>query len=163
MLRALLATLICTLSLNAAEQKSWMFVLQATSGEVTPIKNDKATLLLRGITTGIAFTDRPSRNAKVFTAEQLVTLWKHGENNFKDQPPNAALGLLEDNQDTITVFELTKPSYNPKTKVLTFEATHLKNPTESPVPNRNLNTTLPTKFHHSVIIIDSVGGGGFGF
>ncbi len=81
----------------------------------------------------IWFSDRPVRRAGFVNTSDFVKVWQkgRGKGSFNQTPPNAAMidatvqshHLKEVRSDVV---ELTSPSYNEKTKQLTYEVKFLK-------------------------------------
>jgi hypothetical protein len=60
----------------------------------------------------LMFSDRPQRIVGHLTTKQFVEGWGHGENSFVDDPPNAVLSFLDDDQEETpadVVVTLTNP------------------------------------------------------
>ena len=75
------------------KEPSYLFVLQADSGELKSEDDEDYTLTLNHthVNHVIVFTDRPYRKVTYMTADQLKDLWSLGSNSFKSDPPNAVL------------------------------------------------------------------------
>ncbi|MBN4067095.1 hypothetical protein JYU14_03325 [Simkania negevensis] len=146
--------------------KSWFFVFNVASGSLEAKPNTKNIyiLTLRNVEYGVAFTDRPVRDVRGFTAQKLINIWWNGSDSFHKTPPNAVLDL-QDGKDEISVFVLNEPRYDAKNKVLTFEVKHLN---EQPfdharaLPLRKERNEVPREFKNAVFLIDSIFSAGFG-
>ncbi len=59
----------------------------------------------------LMFSDRPERIVGHLTSGQFVEGWGHGENSFLDDPPNAVLSFLDDDDESPedVVVTLTNP------------------------------------------------------
>ncbi|MGH2956165.1 MAG: hypothetical protein ACRDL6_04130 [Solirubrobacterales bacterium] len=68
----------------------------------------------------IFFSNRPERTAGQGPVDGLIARWPR---LFSDDPPNAAVQILNgrDSSDTVVV-ELRRPRYQPRSAVLTFDA-----------------------------------------
>lgn len=55
----------------------------------------------------IFFCDRPVRTAGHLTREAFMTLVSEGENNFAENPPNAAISIFGDQDDDFTAAVVT--------------------------------------------------------
>ena len=84
-----------TLSSAGAEKHktSWLFVQTAPTFDAT---GDMLTIPYEREV--FAFTDRPNRQHAYLNATELTSFWNTGENNFGDNPPNAALTWVADGE-----------------------------------------------------------------
>jgi hypothetical protein len=76
------------------------------------VTSDKGTFTLHGLAPStLMFSDRPERIVGQLTAAQFVDSWGHGENSFRDDPPNAVLSFLAAGDQTPedVVLTLTDP------------------------------------------------------
>lgn len=55
------------------------------------------------------FSDRPDRIVGHVTTEKFVSHWGSGDDSFKEEPPNATLSLLHENQAQLVVVVLKNP------------------------------------------------------
>jgi hypothetical protein len=55
------------------------------------------------------FSDRPDRVAGRFSNKEYINHWSVGNNNFREDPPNAVLAILSDPQPQDIVVELSHP------------------------------------------------------
>ncbi len=69
-------------------------------GELTLLSVSPATLF---------FSDRPERIVGHVATDDFVSIWGEGENNFAEDPPNAALSVFTGESTMETVVELLKP------------------------------------------------------
>ncbi len=105
-------------------KESWLFVQTALSGtlgsdaaaracgSMAASGADEYTLTLFDVDSAmIAFSDRPARDVHMQTVSDFVANWNHY--GFDDDPPNAALELMEPNGDIdVTIVELLDPVYD---------------------------------------------------
>jgi len=67
-------------------------------------------LTLKGINPiTVLFSDRPDRLAGHMKTTDFIPFWSEGEDNFKADPPNANLSVLEGNEMANSVLELREP------------------------------------------------------
>ncbi len=92
--------------IDDSENPGYLFVLSATSGS---LKGD--TLTLNGVPNVIYFSDRPTRKAGHISLEKFVQSWNKGSDNFKEDPPNATLSILEKDEAKNVVVELYSVEY----------------------------------------------------
>ncbi|KTD31026.1 hypothetical protein Lmor_3133 [Legionella moravica] len=110
---------------------NYMFVQTGQSGSLIPITGKAGFYQLKLKNTGEYvhyFSDRPNRVTGVYPTAQFVNQWisNNNPNGFNKVAPNAALSalnvhLLKSNQVNIIV-QLSEPSYNPKTRTMTYIA-----------------------------------------
>ncbi|MGB5884305.1 MAG: hypothetical protein WBG28_09430 [Desulfobulbales bacterium] len=108
----LLAFIILSLfsiSLANAEEKTEMAeLLFVQNSHDVSLEKGKLTLKKVGPTT-LFFTDRPQRTAGHMTTKDFVDDWSVGENNFADNPPNAALSVFGEDEIVDIVVTLKNP------------------------------------------------------
>lgn len=147
---------------NSGEK--WLFAFISSSGSLKHLDaKDHYLLTLYQIEEGVAFTDRPTRDARSISMKDFMKIWTKGVDNFQENPPNAALEMQHSREEEIAVFTLTNPDYNENTKTLTFDAVHIKTQkSKNPLPSRELQQLVPQNFGHTLLVIDDMGfGGGF--
>jgi len=76
--------------IDDSKDPGYLFVLSATSGS---LKGD--TLTLNGVPNVIYFSDRPARKAGHISLAHFIEMWDKGVDNFKADPPNATLSVLD--------------------------------------------------------------------
>lgn len=71
------------------------------------------TLTLKGVNKGtVYFSDRPARKYGAMDNKDFVEDWNQGNNNFKADPPNALLSVVNKDGEQITiVIELSNPRF----------------------------------------------------
>lgn len=90
---------------------SFMFVQSAQS---MSYKDGKLTLK-KVSPSMIFFADRPERMAGHFPVTHFLKMWDEGKDSFKNDPPNANLSILGENEGaTNVVVEITNPSLSEK-------------------------------------------------
>lgn len=108
-IRRLAATLLSTCALVAvaappAPAASELFVQTAASATSTAPKHGRVTLTLRDTpATVLAFDDRPVRRSRRLVLDRYLALWRQ---DFRTDPPNAALVGTRDGRRSQTVVEL---------------------------------------------------------
>ena len=90
---------------------SFLFVLQAKEGKLTPIKGKRnhftLTLKHTDVNNVIEFSDRPFRMVKYISATDLKKLWPLGKNSLKADPPNAVLSAQGHNAQIVVLHGIT--------------------------------------------------------
>ena len=90
---------------------SFLFVLQAKKGKLTPIKGKRnhftLTLKHTDVNNVIAFSDRPYRMVKYISAMDIKKGWKKGSNSFEADPPNAVLTAKGHNAQIVVLHGMT--------------------------------------------------------
>ncbi|MGV1037743.1 MAG: hypothetical protein ACOYD0_12070 [Candidatus Nanopelagicales bacterium] len=107
----------------------WMLV-ETANGGVTFTKNGDGTYLatLAGVSTGtIAFSDRPSRQARQIPTAQVAESWPQW---FGRSSPNAALVDQVDRSSRAVIVQLSDPKYLPKKAQMTYRV-RLVDPTQT--------------------------------
>jgi hypothetical protein len=119
-----------------------LYVQRAASGRSTTNNSGAVTLELDGIDADtIWFQDRPGRDAGRLSTNDFVDTWAA---TFGDDPPNAALEIVDDNGARSThVLELDDP-----TLTGTGRLTYLI------VPARDGGAPLPAEFNDATLFID---------
>ena len=144
---------------NENPDAQMLFVQTAPSGTFE-IKDGRQILTLNDISpTTIYFSDRPDRITGFLETELFFALWGEGENSFASNPPNAALELLDANdQSNIFILELTNPMFSPESEILQYDVIILEDTSDglTQYDKRN-DSTIPATFEHSVLFIDSLG------
>ena len=115
-----------------------LFVQTANSGSF-----DGDTITLDDIAAHtLYFSDRPHRIVGHFTTLSFTDNWDEGDDSFAVDPPNAAIVLLDNESENITVVELTNPVYDSEMNTLQYVIKVLD------------DSTLPEGFGHVVLYID---------
>lgn len=140
------------------QNTNYLFVQSAQEAKIE--RDEKSPHLYRVTLKNVSpyvtyFSDRPARKTNTMGIEKFVRFWgKKLSNGFSQNPPNADLvaipeskkGILKDNAVNFVV-QLTNPSYDKKSKTLTYMAKPLQG---SMQPNGT------TTFHHIFLFVDDV-------
>ena len=109
---------------------------------------DGNLLTITGVPTTIYFSDRPFRISGHVQTQLFVNSWADGADSFKNDPPNAAISIFDENGKTIgAVLELSEPKFEGNS--VTYKV-------------QLLNGTLPKTFGVSSMFIDGSSGAGWG-
>lgn len=132
---------------KATSKVSFLFVLRAHSGTITPVKDGYQLTLLQVDNTLLYFSNRPARKAGMIPIDHLMNLWNSGVDSFRINPPNAAIlhSTLKSNKQGTTpavAIELSHPLF--ENNQLTF---HLK-------PIHGL--LVPGQYQNIVLFIDCI-------
>lgn len=105
----LLALFFCSAAADARAQNQeveWLFVQTAES-----VTLEDGVLTLHGVSPAtIFFSDRPERIAAHGLTAQFVTYWQDLEDNgFGEDPPNATLAIVENDEADDVVLTLAHP------------------------------------------------------
>ena len=101
----------------------WLVVINAESANLS----GDTLRLDRVQPVAIAFTDRPLRRARRLMVSELVAAWNQ---EFGDDPPNAALSWRSSDEESTVVVRLTEPVLN--TESLKFSVTPIPTAPETP-------------------------------
>lgn len=96
------------------------------------------------------FSDRPDRIAGHLTMQNYLDEWTEVEDNFNDDPPNAALSVYEpgESNNSIAVVEITMPTIEGNDIVYHYDV---------------LDGSIPANGEETALFIDKIGlGGGVG-
>jgi len=135
-----------------------LFVQTANSGTFEE-KDGRQILTLVGISpTTVYFSDRPDRISGFEKTELFVALWGEGDDSFTNDPPNAALELLDWNeQSDVFIIELTNPVYNYESEILQYDVKILEEASEGLTQyNKRNDPKIPETFENSVLFIDDL-------
>ena len=142
--------------MQGTARPSYLTVMQASRGTLVPTrKPNQFTLTLDGVAPQtVAFSDRPQRIAAMVGTNRLLELWTR---EFKGDPPNAALVLLNGRQDADTVvLALRRP--RAEGKKVRFSAIKIPTPTEPiKVFQPTADPAVPRHFQAASLFVD--GGG----
>lgn len=133
-----------------------LFSQTATRGTLKQVEGkSRFALVLKGVTRQtVWFQDRPGRQTGHIPTRDFVRAW--GGLGFRDDPPNAALTLLDaaDHKDTV-VLELRRPRYQPKTRTLRYQARRLHEASDnlSHLESRR-DDRIPRRFKDATLFID---------
>jgi hypothetical protein len=91
------------IDLSEQDEVQWLYVIDADAAVATD-----SSLTLAGLDPdAVAFTDRPTRQARRLLVQELVDDWN--AMGFVDDPPNAALAVRLEGEQQVYVVELTEP------------------------------------------------------
>lgn len=111
---------------------NWLMVQNAAS-----FTYDGKTLTLENVTPQtIMFTDRPQRLAGNIATKRFVDDWSAGKDSFAKDPPNASLSVVVNEEEKLSVVELTNPKLDGT--ALSYDVTVL----DGAVPESGKATTL---------------------
>lgn len=126
-----------------AEEKKggvdYLFVQNASSGSF-----DGTTLTLEGVGSTLFFSDRPNRIVGHVGTARLIKEASTGPDNFKENPPNATISILDDKGVTNAVVVLMEPKLDGHT--ISY-------------PVKVLNGEIPSSFKTASLFIDAWGRG----
>lgn len=122
-----MTALVLTAPARAADpSEKWLFVTQAATARTVPTNSETGAERFRLVLPQPApvtkFADRPFRDAHLVSPAALAAHWQTW---FADSPPNAVVTYAqgEGKAPTSIVVELTKPTWNPRTREIGFTAT----------------------------------------
>ncbi|HEU5163309.1 MAG TPA: hypothetical protein VFV54_09215 [Thermoanaerobaculia bacterium] len=154
-----LALLVLALSSALAVESqpatpSFLFVQNAGSGELIPVAGRPADfeLVLRGVSPAtIYFSDRPERIVgQLPTADFLARIGFPDDN-----PPNAALDLVEGEAADVLVVELRNPRYDASAGELRYSVQLLETAKGGLAEfNGRVSRTAPQRFERASLFID---------
>lgn len=148
-----------------------LFVQSATSGTLTPVAaaEDTFLLTLEGVSQStIWFADRPAIAAGNGSTRTFIANWGTGQDSFAASPPNAALDILEGEEDgDVLAVQLSQPEYDEGAARLTYQVKVLRD-VAGALEVFNLRKdepeAVPKSFGHASLFIDlSEGSTGDGF
>jgi hypothetical protein len=132
---------------------NFLFVQHSESGSISKINSTTYSLQLNDLADNVfLFSDRPERIVDTQSIEEFVGNWTLGADSFQDDPPNAALGFLDDDNqklDTV-VIELFNPKYEKDQNTLKYDFSFLDNSIAASFPD------LPYKTGQSILVIDAI-------
>lgn len=124
-----------------SDKPRWLFVISAPGAQIKQLSATKAELMIDGnqFDRNIMFSDRPNRYVKYVTFKALKRQWSLGNNNFKNDPPNAVIAAPNVRP---TIVKLT--NYHLKGHMVYFTMTNLQD-----------NTPFPHHIKRFMLMIDS--------
>jgi hypothetical protein len=110
---------------QAAPAGGELFTQTTRGGTLEPLGDDTFTLTLDDPAPDVtAFADRPVRSADTEPLADFVASWS--QRGFDQDPPNAALVIDEQPEDTdTTIFTLADPRYDQSSGSVSYMATHI--------------------------------------
>jgi hypothetical protein len=139
---ALFASSLMVSSLFAAENDSCdaLFVIRANN-----VSFDDDHMLLKGVDPNITyFCDRPERSAGHLSIEALKEIVSEGENNFAENPPNAALSIFDPDKPVTDIVVVLPSAPKVSGNTLDFEI-------------QLLEGELPTEGGQVALFVDPIG------
>jgi len=136
---------------------SLLFVQLATSGTFQDKDGKKILTFVDVSPTTIYFADRPSRETGSLETDVFIsTMWEEGDDNFADDPPNAALEIINEiGGPTVFIIELLSATYNPESHIVQYEINILEEATEGLSHYVLFNDIkFPGTFDDSVLFVD---------
>ncbi len=150
---------------GSKQKSTWLFVQLASSGTLDPIEgtDNQYTLTLKGVFPSmISFTNRPGRTAHITMVKDFVAEWEKNEdeNNYKKNPPNAALALSIEGLEDIIVFRIEDPLYDAAKETLTYKVTHIALVDQRSDRNYKIKIRLdvPKTFNQCALFVDDAWG-----
>lgn len=108
---------LAPLAATATDNKLEWLLVQTASG----FTFDGETLTIPYERELFSFTDRPNRKHAYLNAHELENLWKTGEDNFSDNPPNAVLTWVADGEVREAEIKLLSSSVDERGRSITYE------------------------------------------
>lgn len=145
MSRVILAALLsvaCAFSSHAAEEDAceFLFVIRAAS-----VSYDGSRMVLNDVDPNITwFCDRPVRQAGHMTMQALKQLVSRGDNNFNENPPNAAVSVFQPDGSISDAVVVLPSAPKVEGSIVDFEV-------------REVDGTLPEKGNATVVFVDPIG------
>lgn len=111
-----------------SDAKSVLFTQLAQSASIQSLsKQNWYQMTLNNVASDTAwFSDRPVRRHGKLTTERFVQLWRQGNNDFAQDPPNANLVFLSTTKQGLTethehIVKLTQPVYQASAHSLSYQ------------------------------------------
>ena len=123
----------------AAQNPSYLLVQSASGGTLVHEKGDQYTLTLRKVPHDVwFFTDRPERKSGTLKLEKFMGLWNSTSSNFKQDPPNAAIALMNGNSEKVgMIASLNKPEQKDDSVIY-----HLTKISKPDIPTGDFNQVI---------------------
>jgi len=122
--------------INEADAPKFLYTMSAKSGTF-----ENGRLTLKDVPLVVYFSDRPARISGQLSIEAFAQGWDKGSDNFKADPPNATLSILDKDANNNVVVELSEPVVKVKEGSISFKV-------------RVLDGDLPESLEHSTLFID---------
>ncbi|MEL6805533.1 MAG: hypothetical protein AAFO91_17325, partial [Bacteroidota bacterium] len=128
---------------------SFLHVQTAQSGSLVPVAGTETwTLSLIGVSPEtVYFSDRPNRETGREATENFIRNWDVGDDSFAIDPPNAALDIVNGDEQRVVVLELIGATYDALTETLEYQVVLLEE-----VPE---DLTIFSSFDTAALFIDS--------
>lgn len=133
-----------------------LFVQTANSGTFIQKDGRNILTLVEISPTTVWFSDRPHRITGHEATDLFIAKWAEGENSFEENPPNAAIDILDgtENSDVIIV-ELYNPVYSPESETLQYDVIILEEATQGLTHySKDMDSTIPDIFSKVALFID---------
>lgn len=132
-----------------------LFVQTANAGTFLQ-KDGRNILTLEVSPTTVWFSDRPHRITGFMQTDVFVAMWAEGTNSFAENPPNAALDILDGTEDAdVFVIELHNPVYTPESETVQYDVILLEEATEGLTHySKSTDAIIPSQFSHAALFID---------
>jgi len=137
---------------------SLLFVQLAELGTFQDKDGKKILTFVDVSPTTVFFSDRPYRETGSVTTEEFVASWGTGYDSFADDPPNAALEIINEiGGPTVFIIELLSATYNPESHIVQYEINILEEATEGLSHYVLFNDIkFPGTFDDSVLFVDGL-------
>jgi len=136
---------------------SLLFVQTAHSGTLLE-EDGKLVLTLNGASpTTVFFSDRPNRISGHESTLEFVNRWAEDPDSFADDPPNAAIDILEgDEKGDVLIVELTNPVFDLEMMTLQYTVQMLEDVSDGISHYaEHADESLPESFGHVAVFIDN--------
>ena len=138
------------------EAPSLLYIQTANSGTYIEKDGRHVITLVEVSPSTVWFADRPERVTGHELTELFIAKWGEGEDSFADDPPNAALELLDNNgQSAVFIVELTNAFYDPDSEIVQYDIKILDEPTQGLSHYKIINAKIPSTFEQAVLFIDN--------
>ena len=139
------------------EDLSLLFIQTAHSGTYFEKDGRNILTLVEVSPSTVWFTDRPHRVTGHELTEMFAANWGYGEDSFADDPPNAALDILDnDDNNDVFIVELTNAHYDPDAQILQYDVIILEEATDGLSHySKDADMTIPQTFGPAVLFIDN--------
>jgi len=133
-----------------------LFVQTANSGTFVQKDGRNILTLVDVSPTTIWFSDRPHRITGHEATDLFAAKWAEGRNNFADNPPNAALSILDASESSdVIIVELSNPVYSPESETLQYDVIILDEATEGLTHyTKDADAAIPQTFFKAALFID---------
>ena len=122
--------------INEADAPQFLYTMSAKSGTYKD-----GVLTMNDVPLVVYFSDRPARISGQLSIQVFEQGWNEQPGSLDNDPPNATLSILADDEDTNVVIELSDPKVKVKEGDILFKV-------------RVLKGELPETFGNSTLFID---------
>lgn len=141
--------LVCAQEENTTSVGSdpvFIAIQHAQSGSIPEVNATAYMLELNDVSDKTTlFSERPNRIFTSINTSDFVNKWSAGPDSFIEDPPNAALLLIDDVEGDMVIVELLNPEYDTSTNTLRFEATSLD----------GTSIDMASEFGQAALVIDA--------